>query len=459
MAILKNQDFESGTFPWGWQNYEYPVGFNTRMIRSTDQARVGTNSLKIHLNSTDPQAQNGSRRVELTQFNNQSTVITARWYGFSWYFPSATMPFDSRECVIIQWHDRAVPPNSCSASPFLAIEAKNDRFRAMIRYKTSGNYCPSGALTLVTFDLGPIIKDAWLDCVIFYRPSFSTSTDPNNPASGRAQIWLYQAGTPPDLVLDYTGPCFTAGSYDPYLKWGVYKWLWTGAVVTPGSLTFFGDTWKIGDVNENFSTVAPPSAGNTPPIVSAGANQVHPSATTSTTLTGTASDPGGSIASTLWTRVSGPNTPTIVSASSLSTSVTGMIPGTYVFRITATDNLGATSTATVQVRINSLPTIDLSGNTTSYPPGTTSINLVSSSTDPDGVIVSRQWTQIAGPNNSSITSPTSANTGVTGMTQGVYMFRYSVSDNDGEIVLDEIQITIALQLIILGRPKKRFIEI
>lgn len=463
MALRLNTPFESGSAPWGWQNYEYVQNNPNAMSLSTDHAREGTRSLKITMNATDSQAAgNNNKRVELTHNNNQANANqNLRWYGFSWYFPSATMPSDSKECVIIQWHDKAIPPQSCSTSPFLAIEAKNDRFRAMIRYSTTANYCINGGITLRTpIDLGPIIKDTWIDCVIYYRPSVSTSTDPNNSAAGRIMIWLYEQGTEIKQVLDFTGACFANGTYYPYLKWGVYKWLWNNTNThVPSSLTFYGDAFRAAEESDSFNTVAPINSFNQPPLVNAGSPQSHAAATTSVTLSGSASDPGGSIASTVWTRVSGPNTPTITSASSLSTTVTGMVAGTYQFRLTATDNLGATSSATVLIRINSVPTIDLSGNTTAYLAGTTSINLVSSTTDPDGVITSRLWTQLDGPAAATITSPTSANTSVTGMQAGRYTFRLTITDNDGDIAIAELDVVIDAQTVILGRPRKRFVQL
>lgn len=91
----------------------------------------------------------------------------------------------------------------------------------------------------------------------------------------------------------------------------------------------------------------------TPPNVNAGTDQIITLPTSSTTLTGTASGNGGTtIASTAWTRISGPNTPTIVSPSTLSTSVTGLIAGVYVFQLSATDSNGNTANDQVQVTVN-----------------------------------------------------------------------------------------------------------
>lgn len=95
------------------------------------------------------------------------------------------------------------------------------------------------------------------------------------------------------------------------------------------------------------------SLSTTPPTVGAGTDQIITLPTSSTTLTGTASGNGGTtIASTTWTRISGPNTPTIVSPSTLSTSVTGLIAGVYVFQLSATDSNGNMANDQVQVTVN-----------------------------------------------------------------------------------------------------------
>ena len=84
------------------------------------------------------------------------------------------------------------------------------------------------------------------------------------------------------------------------------------------------------------------------PVANAGSNQTISSPVTSVTLDGTGST--GTITSYTWTEVSGPNTATIISPSSASTSVTGLIVGVYVFKLSL--NSGA-STANVTITVNS----------------------------------------------------------------------------------------------------------
>ena len=62
-----------------------------------------------------------------------------------------------------------------------------------------------------------------------------------------------------------------------------------------------------------------------------------------------------------WTMVSGPNTPVITSASLPATTITGLIPGTYIFRWTITNGSCPASTDDVQVIVTPAPTVSDAG--------------------------------------------------------------------------------------------------
>ncbi|MBO9702347.1 MAG: T9SS type A sorting domain-containing protein [Sporocytophaga sp.] len=97
---------------------------------------------------------------------------------------------------------------------------------------------------------------------------------------------------------------------------------------------------------------------NTPqvPIVNAGTNQSIAFPTNSVTLSGTASDPDGSITSVLWTSISGPIPfVDVTNPHSLNAQVNNInIPGTYWFRLAATDNTGHTSYDEVAVEFTGI---------------------------------------------------------------------------------------------------------
>lgn len=97
------------------------------------------------------------------------------------------------------------------------------------------------------------------------------------------------------------------------------------------------------------------NAPNTPPIVNAGINQyiVMPTSVAGPS-SASASDPGGSVASIVWTRVSGPVTATITGDTTLIPTFSGMSSGgTYVFRLTVTDNQGSTASDDMEVWVDS----------------------------------------------------------------------------------------------------------
>jgi hypothetical protein len=98
-------------------------------------------------------------------------------------------------------------------------------------------------------------------------------------------------------------------------------------------------------------SVTPGGGGNQSPIVNAGMDKAITLPTSSTTLTATASDPDGTIASYSWVKTSGPAA-TLSQATSATLTLTGLVQGTYVFSCTVTDNQGATAIDGVQVTVN-----------------------------------------------------------------------------------------------------------
>lgn len=184
-----------------------------------------------------------------------------------------------------------------------------------------------------------------------------------------------------------------------------------------------------------------------PPVVDAGASQNITLPTNSVTLTGTASSPnmGGSISSTVWTKVSGPAA-TISTPFSLSTSVLGMHPGVYVFQLTATDNVGNTASDTTRVIVNDstvIPPIANAGVDQIIDTTVTTLDGTGSH-DTDGTIVSYAWSQLTGPNTATIVTPSGSTTVISGLITGVYTFHLVVTNNGGATDSDDVQITVTL---------------
>ena len=81
-------------------------------------------------------------------------------------------------------------------------------------------------------------------------------------------------------------------------------------------------------------------------VANAGSNQTITLPTSSANLNGSGST--GTISSYLWTQVSGPNTSIINSPSAVSTTVSGLIQGTYVFKLSLN---GGASTSQVSITV------------------------------------------------------------------------------------------------------------
>ncbi|WP_066401753.1 malectin domain-containing carbohydrate-binding protein [Flavisolibacter tropicus] len=100
---------------------------------------------------------------------------------------------------------------------------------------------------------------------------------------------------------------------------------------------------------------------NQPPTANAGNDQTITLPSNSVTLNGSGNDPGGAITAYSWQKLSGPAQGTIASPGSASTNVTGLVQGTYVFRLTVTDNgnPAATGFDDVTITVNGTPTTNV----------------------------------------------------------------------------------------------------
>ncbi|HYE56264.1 MAG TPA: T9SS type A sorting domain-containing protein, partial [Chitinophagaceae bacterium] len=108
---------------------------------------------------------------------------------------------------------------------------------------------------------------------------------------------------------------------------------------------------------QNFVIIIEHGSTNATPTANAGSDVSITLPTTSTTLdASSSSDSDGSITGYLWTFITGgtgTSTPSISNSTSASTGITGLTAaGTYFFRVTVTDNNGATDDDDVIVTVN-----------------------------------------------------------------------------------------------------------
>ncbi len=189
-----------------------------------------------------------------------------------------------------------------------------------------------------------------------------------------------------------------------------------------------------------------PTPANQPPTADAGPNKIITLQTNSTTFTGGGLDPDGSIATLAWTQMSGPSIATISGQTTVTLSASSLIEGTYIFRLTVTDNLGAEGFDEVNVRVNpeppnTAPQANAGSNITITLP-TNSTTITGSGTDIDGTISSHTWTQSSGPNTAALAGSTTSALTTSNLITGVYIFRLTVTDNDAAIGFDDVQVIV-----------------
>lgn len=198
-------------------------------------------------------------------------------------------------------------------------------------------------------------------------------------------------------------------------------------------------------------TVKAATATNVAPTANAGAAQTITLPTSSVTLNGSGSkDSDGTIKSYAWSLSSGPATPAFSSTAAVSPVVSKLTTaGTYVFKLTVTDDKGATGTSTVTITVkasssaNAAPVANAgTAQTITLPKNSTSLSGARSS-DSDGYIAKYNWVQVSGPGTAAIPSPSSASPTINQLSKvGTYVFRLTVTDNDGATATATVNVVV-----------------
>ncbi|WP_245793181.1 PKD domain-containing protein, partial [Flavisolibacter ginsengisoli] len=265
-------------------------------------------------------------------------------------------------------------------------------------------------------------------------------------ASTNLPIWAFHNRYDDGVALTYTTgytDTITMLGCNPPPKVTIFdasghdSWFYTLAGVVPPNNTLNVYQWMLQYTRGS----SPPP--NQPPTANAGTDKTITLPTNSVSLTGSGSDPDGTIASYSWTKVSG-GAATINSPGSASTTISGLAQGTYIFRLTVTDNAGATASDDVTVIVNAAPNQPPTANagadkTITLP--TNSVSLAGSGSDPDGSITAYSWTKVSG-GSATINSPGASTTTVSGLVQGSYIFRLTVTDNSGATAFDDVNVTV-----------------
>jgi hypothetical protein len=197
-------------------------------------------------------------------------------------------------------------------------------------------------------------------------------------------------------------------------------------------------------------TVTGSIAPGQPPVANAGQDQTLPvgQATVLHGETSTAA-PSGTLVKYTWTKVSGPAAFEMLTPDASATWVRNMTAGVYVYRVTVTDNYGTSASDDVTLTVGSTtpppPTpsanlVAIAGKDQSVPVGQATVLHGEESTGTN--IKSYQWTKYSGPAAFEMLTPNASATWLRNMTAGVYVFRLTITDNNGATSYDDITITV-----------------
>lgn len=340
----------------------------------------------------------------------------------------------------------------------------------IIEYKWSQTAGPAATLTnegTPTLNINNLVENTYRMRLTVVDNSQSSAFDEMTLrvlAAGNNLPPVISAGEDVTIYLPQTSVTITPTASDDGV---IEKYIWTKTAgpqatistpetqdLTATALVEGSYTFQVVAIDDNGASsvdvvnVTVLAAGiNQSPVVSAGTDQSIALPDTDITLLGTANDADGSIASLEWTLVSGgaytpgPN-------DALQWDITGLQQGTYVFRLTATDDLGATSSDDVQVIVNpplgnQPPLVDAGPNSVITLPEN-QISITGSATDPDGTVTATLWTQIVGPNTATLTNPGSLILAASDMIAGTYVFRLTATDDENAKGFNDVIVFVAV---------------
>ena len=220
----------------------------------------------------------------------------------------------------------------------------------------------------------------------------------------------------------------------------------------PGVYTYrFTVIDNRGEVSTDDVLVTVNAINNNAPIADAGDDLTITTSYTTVLLNATRSkDTDGYLTSAYWRKLSGPAVCNIENCNAITTHAANLLEGVYVFRVTVKDNRNDSSFADVKVtvnnhvkvKINQLPVADA---------GTDHITTIDRpkvllrgyrSKDNDGWIAAFAWTKVSGPTGAVIEDTKVADRYLSGLVEGVYVYRFTVTDNKGATSFDDVTITV-----------------
>ena len=205
-------------------------------------------------------------------------------------------------------------------------------------------------------------------------------------------------------------------------------------------------------VTVTVKAAAPPPVPSAPNVSAGPAATITLPNTTATLKATAAGSNGAKIEGVIWQQSAGPVAATIATPASLSTNITALkAAGTYVFRLTVTDQNGKQAASVVNVIVNPAPptapqvapTVNAGkGQAITLP--ASALVLTGVATGNGGATVKGlTWKQVQGPVAAKIASPASISTSVTGLTvAGSYVFQLTATESNGMAASASMTVTV-----------------
>jgi dienelactone hydrolase len=272
------------------------------------------------------------------------------------------------------------------------------------------------------------------------------------------------AGADKTITLPTTSTSFTASATDSDGQISAYAW----AKISGPSATLTNTSTKTLSVSNAVSgtyvfrltvkdnsnlqavddvqlTVNSSSTPNAAPTVDAGLNKTITLPSSSASFTATAKDIDGTIASYVWTKVSGGSV-VMSNATTRTLSLTKAVAGTYSFKVTVTDDKGATASDIVNLVVTSTtstnqpPVVTAGDKKYIYLP-TNYASFTAVASDPDGSIVSYKWTKIGG-GTITMSGTTTSTLSLSNAVECTYVFLVTVKDDKGATASAEVRLAV-----------------
>jgi uncharacterized repeat protein (TIGR01451 family) len=370
--------------------------------------------------------------------NGQATSVTA----------SSTVDIDASLNTGSFGYTNCGSPSNASTSSSLSLSAITIAAgqTCTITYTaTVSGSASNGATILSAVDVGPAteggnnptaVSATTLTVVVLAAPSglYFQSGVTNLGCSGTTGtravhlVWSAVSGAT-DYNVSLDNGSAISSSTNTYYDWTI--------PAVDGVHTFKVQSVDAGSNASAWSATCQITLDQTNPTVDAGTNKSAKALFTQSSSS--ASDGGSGISSYAWTKVSGPGTANFSSSSVLHPDITATVDGTYVLRLTVTDNVGNSANDTftliwdttppVVTLLGSVPLVLTVGDTFSEP-GATALDNIDGNVTSSIIITNNVNTAVAG--SYTITYEVSDALGnTTIVTRTVTVVADTSSDNDG----------------------------